>query len=54
MWDAIGTEALHLSHDLPCPHCGHGAHSFLPCSDTCDCARSDMPGTQRSGDGLAA
>ena len=27
----------HLSHDRPCPHCGHALHTFLACSDTCDC-----------------
>ncbi len=25
--------------------CGHGAHSYLPCSDTCACPRSLAPGT---------
>lgn len=45
MWDTIATDELHLSHDLPCPQCGHAAHSFLPCSDTCECARQLMPGT---------
>lgn len=45
MWDTIQTDNLHLSHDLPCPRCGHAAHSYLPCSDTCDCAWSLMPGT---------
>jgi hypothetical protein len=44
MWDTVQTNALHLSHDLPCPECGHAAHSYLPCSDTCRCVRSDMPG----------
>jgi len=45
MWDTIQTNDLHLSHDLPCLQCGHAAHSYLPCSDACDCARSLMPGT---------
>jgi hypothetical protein len=53
MWDTNRTETLHLSHDLPCPQCGHGMHTFLPCSDTCDCARSVMPGTLSTAD-LAA
>ena len=48
MWDTaeIGPEvtALHLSHDLPCPRCGHAAHTFLACSDTCDCEPAPMPG----------
>jgi hypothetical protein len=48
MWDTaeITSEAvaLHLSHDLPCPRCGHAAHTFLACSDTCDCEPAPMPG----------
>ena len=45
MWDTVQTSELHLSHDLPCPQCGHGAHSYLPCSDSCACPRSLAPGT---------
>jgi len=45
MWDTIQTSSTHLSHDLPCLRCGHAAHTFLACSETCDCARTDMPGT---------
>ncbi len=45
MWDTVQTNELHLSHDLPCPQCGHGAHSYLLCSDTCACPRSLVPGT---------
>ena len=49
MWDTVETTySVHLSHDLPCPRCGHAAHTFLPCSDTCDCARTVMPGTDGS------
>ena len=52
MWDtaeitprvASGVATLHLSHDLPCPRCGHAAHIFLACSDTCDCEPAPMPG----------
>ena len=44
MWDTIqeqeARQTVHLSRDLPCPVCGHGAHSFLPCSDTCTCGHS--------------
>ncbi|HEX8780917.1 MAG TPA: hypothetical protein VF728_07090 [Nocardioides sp.] len=43
MWDTIqdqeSRQTVHLTHDLPCPECGHGPHSFLPCSDTCTCRR---------------
>jgi len=45
MWDTVQTNEIHLSHDLPCPRCGHAAHSYLACSDACDCARTVMPGT---------
>jgi hypothetical protein len=45
MWDTIQTSSTHLSHDLPCLRCGHAAHTFLACGETCDCARTDMPGT---------
>ena len=50
MWDRPQTNQLHLSHDLPCPRCGHAAHSYLPCSDSCPCVAAAMPGTV----GLAA
>lgn len=39
MWDTVQTSTVHLSHDLPCTGCGHALHTYLPCSDTCDCAR---------------
>lgn len=38
MWDTVETTTDHLSHDLPCAGCGHGRHTYLPCSDTCACA----------------
>jgi len=45
MWDTLGTgTATHLSHDMPCPYCGHAAHMFLPCSDSCACDPVSMPG----------
>lgn len=39
MWDTVieHQDTLHLSHEMPCPTCGHAPHSFLPCSDTCHC-----------------
>ena len=41
MWDTAAEmtphNQVHLSHDRPCPDCGHGEHVYLPCSDTCDC-----------------
>jgi len=38
MWDTVVEPAVHLSHDAPCVPCGHARHTFLPCSDTCDCS----------------
>ncbi len=49
MWDTA-TDAYaakrhaHLSHEMPCTACGHAPHSFLPCSDTCDCTPPSVPG----------
>jgi hypothetical protein len=49
MWDTVQTTGYanghHLSHDLPCPACGHAVHTYLPCDDTCDCPPTVMPGT---------
>ncbi|HET7069648.1 MAG TPA: hypothetical protein VFI40_02395 [Nocardioides sp.] len=53
MWDTVQSSDLHLSHDLPCTQCGHASHSYLPCSDTCDCVASVMPGSLSTVD-LAA
>jgi hypothetical protein len=52
MWDTAhhlvgqraGSNVLHLSHDLPCPRCGHAMHRFLPCSETCRCVPPPVPG----------
>ncbi|WP_169570530.1 hypothetical protein [Nocardioides insulae] len=44
MWDTVQISTEHMSHDLPCPHCGHALHTFLPCSDTCACVPRPMPG----------
>ena len=37
MWDTVEAATSHLSHDLPCTACGHGRHTYLPCSDACSC-----------------
>ena len=37
MWDTVETNSVHLSHDMPCPQCGHPLHIYLPCGDSCDC-----------------
>ncbi len=47
MWDTVQTSragSTHLSHDMPCPRCGHGTHTYLACRDGCDCASARMPG----------
>lgn len=45
MWDTVEASSMHLSHDLPCPRCGHAAHTFLACSDSCDCEPALLPGS---------
>lgn len=41
MWDTADTghehRHEHLSHDLPCPYCGHASHRYLPCDRECGC-----------------
>ncbi len=46
MWDTVedDRQSEPLSHDLLCPRCGHAMHTFLACSDTCDCTPAVMPG----------
>jgi hypothetical protein len=49
MWDTVQTDldttGIHLSHDLPCPGCGHAVHTYLPCDDSCACPPTVMPGS---------
>jgi len=45
MWEMEQTDDGPLSRDLPCPGCGHAAHTYLACSDTCDCAPTLLPGS---------
>ena len=58
MWDTIQnpvqTQGHPLTHDLPCPACGHAVHTYLPCDDACDCPPTVMPGTTALPWGLAA
>ncbi len=54
MWDTAQTNQLHLSHDLPCPRCGHAVHTYLACSDTCECAPTVMAPTGSSWRSMAA
>ena len=44
MWDTVETNQEHLSHDLPCQRCGHAAHTFFACSETCTCVPPLLPG----------
>ena len=45
MWDTVTDERkAHLSHEMPCTACGHAPHSFLPCSDSCECVPPSVPG----------
>ena len=40
MWDTVESQehrSVHLSHDMPCPQCGHALHTYLECGDGCDC-----------------
>jgi len=46
MWDTVETSTLHLSHDLLCPRCGHGMHTYLECGDGCACRPVVMPGSR--------
>ncbi|WP_181407517.1 hypothetical protein [Nocardioides sambongensis] len=47
MWDTIETQRAdhHLSHDIPCPRCGHESHTYLPCEGSCGCAPTLLPGS---------
>jgi hypothetical protein len=42
MWDTVVEISTHVTHDLPCPRCGHTGHRFLPC-DQCSCAGASGP-----------
>ncbi|MDF1602047.1 hypothetical protein [Nocardioides sp. YIM 152315] len=44
MWDTPDHQQGYLSHDLPCSFCGHPMHTYLPCSETCDCGSHEPPG----------
>lgn len=49
MWDTVEARTTHLSHDLPCQWCGHAAHTYLPCSDSCGCRRPNPLATSAVG-----
>jgi hypothetical protein len=46
MWDTVEITSSHLSHDMPCQGCGHAAHTYLSCSDSCACVPPPVPGSQ--------
>jgi hypothetical protein len=48
MWDTVENSNHHLSHDMPCTRCGHAMHTFLACSDSCDCEPAAVPDVARS------
>ncbi|WP_170259161.1 hypothetical protein [Nocardioides psychrotolerans] len=52
MWDTVQGNNHLLSHDMPCGHCGHAMHTFLACSDSCDCTPSGAH-TRSAGRDLA-
>lgn len=44
MWDVVEPmTAAPLCHDRPCQSCGHAVHTYLPCSDSCDCRPAFRP-----------
>ena len=51
MWettsDAENSEPL--THEMPCPRCGHPPHLFLACGDDCECEPDGMPGDRLTG-----
>ncbi len=46
MWDTAQTNGVHLSHDMPCPRCGHDLHTLLVCDTRCACEPIVMPGAE--------
>ena len=47
MWDTVDSNRAsgpHLSHDMPCPWCGHAKHVYLPCDLACGCTPQTAPG----------
>lgn len=44
MWNTVEEAKHELSHDMPCPRCGHGIHVYLACGDHCACPPTALPG----------
>ena len=38
-----------LSHEMPCPRCGHPPHRYLACGNECACTPEEMPGDRLTG-----
>ena len=45
MFDCAPSTHTYLSHDRPCPRCGHAIHRYLACSDRCACAPDALAGS---------
>lgn len=41
MWDTVDSARTRLTHDMPCPRCGHAPHTYLACSDECSCVPAE-------------
>lgn len=44
MWDTVESIRGTLTRDMPCPHCGHAPHTYLPCSVECHCVPARLNG----------
>lgn len=45
MWNTALEPTHQMSHDMPCPRCGHGIHVYLGCGDGCSCPPAELPGS---------
>lgn len=51
MWETASAEddTDHLTHEMPCPLCGHPPHLYLECGPDCECEPEGMPGERLTG-----
>ena len=51
MWETACSDdtETNLTHEMPCPRCGHPPHRFLACGGDCECEPEDMPGDRLAG-----
>ena len=54
MWDTVEESKRHLSHDRPCPRCGHALHTYLGCDEACGCDPLLAPGYVASAPVMAS